>query len=126
MKFLNALSEPAHALLRMVAGFMFAFHGVQKTFGLWSNHKVELVSQIGLGGLIELIGGAAVMLGIKTRAAAFLCSGTMAVAYVQFHWKFQKGAQFFPAINRGELAVLYCFVFFLLATRGGGRWALRD
>ena len=64
------------------------------------------------------------MLGLQTRMAAFLCSGEMAVAYCQFHWKFQLGSQFFPAINKGELAVLYSFVFLSIACRGGGKWKL--
>ncbi len=64
------------------------------------------------------------MVGFRTREAAFLCSGTMAVAYFQFHWKFQIGPQFFPAINKGELAVLYCFVFLCIACRGGVKWSL--
>jgi putative oxidoreductase len=63
-------------------------------------------------------------LGFQTRPAAFLCSGEMAVAYFQFHWKFQIGANFFPALNQGELAVLYCFVFLFIATRGGVKWCL--
>jgi putative oxidoreductase len=64
------------------------------------------------------------MLGFRTRIAAFLCSGQMAVAYFQFHWKFQMGPNFFPALNKGELAVLYCFVFLFIACRGGVKWAL--
>ena len=72
----------------------------------------------------ELLGGLAVMLGLQTRAAAFLCSGEMAVAYFQFHWKFHMGPEFFPAVNKGELAVLYCFVFLFIACRGGVKWSL--
>ena len=64
------------------------------------------------------------VLGFQTRLAAFLCSGMMLVAYVQFHWKFQFGPEFFPAINKGELALLYCFVFLLIACRGGIKWCL--
>jgi putative oxidoreductase len=64
------------------------------------------------------------MLGYGTRWAAFICSGEMAVAYFQFHWKFHLGAQFFPTINKGELAALYSFVFLFIATRGGGKWSL--
>ena len=71
-----------------------------------------------------IAGGLAVMLGFRTRLAAFLCSGTMAVAYFQFHWKFQFGSLFFPGINKGELAVLYCFVFLFIACRGGVLWCL--
>jgi putative oxidoreductase len=55
---------------------------------------------------------------------AFVCSGEMAVAYFLFHWKLQMGAAFFPIVNKGELAALYCFVFLLIACRGGGKWSL--
>ena len=64
------------------------------------------------------------MVGYKTAIAAFLCSGEMAVAYFQMHWKFQMGASFFPGVNKGELAALYCFVFLFIASRGGVKWSL--
>jgi len=124
MKWLERCADHAYALLRLVAGFMFAFHGAQKILGVLSEFRPPVGSQIWFGGLIELFGGLAVMLGFQTRKAAFLCSGTMAVAYVQFHWKFQTGPQFFPAINKGELAALYGFVFLLIACRGGVAWSL--
>ncbi|MBI4056717.1 MAG: DoxX family protein [Elusimicrobia bacterium] len=114
----------AYALLRIVSGFMFAFHGAQKILGVLSDFQPPFGSQIWIGGVIELLGGLAVMLGFKTRLAAFICSGEMAVAYFQFHWKFQFGANFFPGINKGEAAVLYCFIFLLLACRGAGKWSL--
>ena len=72
--------------------------------------------------VIELVCGILILIGFQTRWAAFLASGTMAVAYFQFHWKFQFGAAFFPGVNQGELAVLYCFVFLYMATRGGVKW----
>ncbi len=124
MKFLSKLNEPAYALLRIMAGFMFSFHGFQKIFGILSEFHPEVGSQIWIGGLIEMTGGVMILLGFRARFAAFICSGTMAVAYFQFHWKFQGGAAFFPAINQGELAVLYCFVFFMIACRGSGIWSL--
>ena len=74
--------------------------------------------------IIELFGGLMVLLGFQTRVAAFLCSGMMAVAYIQFHWKFQIGSALLPTINKGELALLYCFVFLLIACRGGVTWCL--
>ncbi len=125
MKQLEKFSNHAYALLRIVAGFMFFFHGVQKVLGLFSDHPMPPVgSQIWIGGMIELIAGLLVMVGFQTRWAAFLSSGEMAVAYFQFHWKFQSGSQLFPAINKGELAVLYCFVFLYIACRGGVKWSL--
>ncbi len=117
-------SDYAYALMRIMAGFMFSFHGVQKIFGVMSQYHPAFGSQIWIGGVIELVGGLLVMTGLLTRWAAFLCSGEMAVAYFQFHWKFQFGANFFPTINKGELAALYCFIFLFIATRGGVKWSL--
>ncbi len=124
MKILEKFSDHAYALMRIMTGFMFSFHGGQKILGVLSDFRPAFGSQIWFGGMIELLGGLAVMLGFRTRWAAFFSSGTMAVAYIQFHWKFQLGAQFFPAINQGELAALYSLVFLLIACRGGVRWSL--
>lgn len=125
MKFLEKYTDHAYVLLRIMAGGMFMFHGVQKHFGVLTDFHPEVGSQIWFGGFLELFGGLAILLGFRTRVAAFLCSGMMAVAYFQFHWKFQFGPNFFPAVNLGELAVLYCFVFLFIACRGGGRkWCL--
>jgi putative oxidoreductase len=124
MKWLEKYADHAYALMRIIAGFMFAFHGSQKILGILSNFQPAVGSQLWFGGIIELIGGLAIMLGVRSRVAAFICSGEMAVAYFQFHWKFQMGPAFFPAVNKGELAVLYCFVFLLIACRGGIKWCL--
>ena len=126
MKPLEQFADHAYALLRIVTGFMFAFHGAQIILRVFAEGfpPAPVGSQMWVGGLIELIGGLLVMVGFQTRWAAFLCSGTMAVAYFQFHWKFQMGRNFFPAMNQGEMAALYCFVFFLIACRGGVTWSL--
>ena len=125
MKLFAKYGDHAYALLRIVTGLMFAFHGMQKIFGILTDHpSPPLGSQIWFGGIIELVGGLFVAAGFQTRLAAFLASGTMAVAYFQFHWKFQLGPNFFPSINQGEMAVLYCFVFLLIACRGGGKWSV--
>lgn len=125
MIFLDRFQGEAYALLRIVTGFLFCFHGLQKIFGVLSTHPVPTIgSQIWFGGLIELIGGLAVMVGFQTRLAAFLCSGTMAVAYFQFHWQFRSGTAMLPIVNEGEMAALYCFVFLFIATRGSGRYSL--
>lgn len=125
MKRLAKYSNQSYALLRMVSGAMFSFHGMQKILGILSEHPAPPVgSQIWFGGLIELFGGLLILIGLWTRFAAFLSSGTMAVAYFQFHWKFQLGSAFLPGINQGEMAVLYCFIFLYIACRGGVTWSV--
>jgi len=127
IKLLAAQAEPfAYAALRIISGAMFTFHGVQKIIG-WGGPTPPVGSQIWIGGLIELVGGALITLGLFTRPAAFLASGTMAVAYIQFHWKFAfAGSMWLPAINKGELGVLYCFLFLFIAARGAGKASLDD
>ncbi len=124
MKFLAKYTDLTYAILRIVAGAIFTFHGVQKLFGVLTEHQPSIGSQLWFGGVIELICGLLIVIGFQSRWAAFLASGTMAVAYVQFHWKFQFGPEFFPAINRGDAAILYCFVFLYIACRGSGIWSL--
>jgi putative oxidoreductase len=127
MSFERSLSrfEPAaYALLRIVAGFLFMWHGIGKVFG-FLGPKMELGSQLWIGGVIELIGGALIMIGLFTRYAAFIASGTMAVAYFQFHWKLHfADYAFLPAVNMGEAAVLYCFLFLFIAAKGAGKLSL--
>ncbi len=117
-------AEKAYALLRMVAGGMLAMHGAQKILGILDGKTPPAFSQVWFGGWIELLGGTAIALGLFTSWAAFLCSGTMAVAYVQFHWKLRLGADFFPIVNKGEPALLYAFLFLFIACKGGGIWSL--
>jgi putative oxidoreductase len=115
----------AYALLRIVAGLMFACHGAQKLFGVWGGHKPEMWTQLWIGGVIELVCGILVALGLFTRLAALLASGTMAVAYFQFNWKLvMDNNMFLPIVNKGETAVLYCFVFFMFALTGPGPHSL--
>ena len=114
------LAEPAYALLRVVTGLMFAQHGAQKLFGVLGGGRVPLMSQLGLAGVIELAAGVMVALGILPRWAALVASGEMAYAYFTVHAR--QGL--FPLVNRGELAVIYCFVFLYIAARGGGRWTI--
>ncbi len=117
---LKPFSEGAYALLRIVSGSLFAFHGVQKVFGVLTDQQPPVGSQFWIGGVLELVCGVAIALGLFTSLAAFLASGMMAVAYFQFHWKFQFDSAFFPAINQGESAVVYCFLFLYLACKGSG------
>jgi putative oxidoreductase len=113
---------PTFTALRIVSGSLFLFHGVQKIFGwLTTNAPPTAFSQMWVGGIIELVGGILIAVGLATRPAAFLAAGTMAVAYLQFHWKLELAAfRWLPIVNKGELAVLYCFVFLFLAAHGGG------
>ncbi len=124
-RFLEPKTEIAYAFLRILSGLMFSFHGVQKIFGVLSDHVPPFPSQLWLGGLIELVAGGLIAIGLFTRWAAFIASGTMAVAYTQFHWRLQFGSEFFPAINKGELALVYALLFLFVACRGAGIWSLR-
>lgn len=118
-------ADRSYALLRIVAGLAFLFHGAQKMFGLLSTYPRPAVgSQMWFGGIIELVAGAMIAVGFLTTCAAFLASGTMAVAYIQFHWKFRFDSNFFPGVNQGELSLLYCFLFLFMACKGSGPWSI--
>ncbi len=108
------------SILRFVAGLGFLDHGTSKLFGfphVAAVRHLHLTSLIGLQGVIELVGGVLVCVGLFTRPTAFILSGDMAVAYFMAH--FPKS--FFPALNGGDAAILYCFIFFYLFVAGGGR-----
>jgi putative oxidoreductase len=117
---LEPRADIIYAVLRIVSGLMFTFHGVQKLFGVFTPFRPAFGTQPWLGGLIELVCGLAIALGFQTRIAAFIASGEMAVAYIQFHWRFDFSSGFFPAVNKGELAALYSFLFLFIAARGAG------
>jgi putative oxidoreductase len=121
-----AQAEPyVYAVLRIVVGLLFAFHGAQKILGWHSPMTPPVGSQLWFGGLIELVGGLLIAIGLLTRPAAFIASGQMAVAYIQFHWKLAvAGGMWLPAVNKGEPAVLYCFLFLFIAAHGAGIWSL--
>jgi putative oxidoreductase len=113
---------PAFAALRIVAGALFSFHGMQKLFG-WPHggHTFPLLTQLGAGGMIELACGVLVAVGLFARPAAFVASGEMAVAYFQGHWRLSfANDAWVPLVNKGELAVIYCFLFLFIAARGAG------
>lgn len=117
----TSLENLSYALMRIVSGALFSFHGAQKLLGvLTSKAGPEAFTQKWFGGVIELVAGVLIAIGLFSRPAAFLASGTMAVAYFQFHWKLDMGDRVFPIVNGGELAVIYCFVFLLIAARGSG------
>ena len=120
-RLLGKYSPYLYALMRIVAGLMFAVHGSQKLFGVPGDRSpVELASLMGLAGLIEFIGGLMIALGLFATYAAFLASGQMAVAYFTSH----APRGFWPVLNQGELAALYCFVFLYIAATGAGVWSL--
>lgn len=118
------LSEIAYFLLRVVAGLLFLQAGGLKLFswfgGMPGGGKLELMSQVGIAGILEFFGGVAIVLGLFTRPIAFILSGEMAVAYLQFH----APAGPWPIVNHGEPAVLFCFLFLYMAAQGGGAWSL--
>jgi putative oxidoreductase len=118
----SRLTDPAFALLRVASGLLFAQHGLQKVFGLLGGTRVAPASELGLAGFIELICGVMIAAGVFPRWAALIASGEMAFAYFTRH----APQALWPVVNRGELAVLYCFIFLYIAARGGGRWTIRD
>ena len=117
---LGRFEPQAYALLRIVSGLLFLFHGLQKLFGMFGGQKVELASQMGVAGIIELAGGALIMIGLAASPAAFIASGEMAFAYFTAH---QPNGTW-PIENQGELAALYAFIFLYIATRGSGIWSV--
>ena len=121
MKFLDNYQEQAYALLRITACFMFLLHGTQKFFNFPQQYPYgELGFLTIAAGSIELIGGILIILGLTTRGVAFLCSGTMAVAY----WLYHGTQSFYPIVNGGEVAALYCFIFLFIACKGSGIWSM--
>jgi putative oxidoreductase len=121
MKFLDNYQEQAYALLRITAGFMFLLHGTQKFFNFPQQYPYGELGFLSIAaGSIELIGGVLIILGLTTRGVAFLCSGTMAVAY----WLFHGTQSLYPLVNGGEIAALYCFIFLFIACKGSGIWSM--
>lgn len=118
-KLLGRYSSYIYALLRIVAGFLFMWHGTQKLFAFppSGGGGGDMSALMIVGGVIELVGGLMIMLGFFASIAAFIASGMMAVAYFMAHFSL---AAFLPIQNRGELAVVYCFVFLYIAARGSG------
>lgn len=113
--------DVSYNLLRITAGLLFMQHGAQKLFGWLDGRQVsDIVSITGAAGILEFFGGALIALGLLTRPVAFILSGEMAVAYF---WRHLPGG-FWPILNRGELAALYCFIFLFFAAHGPGTWSL--
>ena len=109
----------AFPLMRIVVGLLFSCHGAQKLFGVLGGHP-EHHGMMLIAGIIEFGGGLLMAIGLFTRVAAFLASGEMAAAYFMVHAKMG----FWPILNKGELAVAYCFVFLFIAAHGAGAFSL--
>jgi putative oxidoreductase len=119
--FMSKYTDYSYALMRIVVGFLFLWHGIQKLFGFPGGMPAGVPAFIiYIAGPIELIGGILVMIGLFTRYAAFLASGLMAFAY----WIGHGTQALLPIQNNGELAALYCFVFLFIASQGGGIWSI--
>jgi len=119
---MSRMTGAAHSLLRIVAGLLFACHGAQKMLGFFGGMPpgAHLTALPAIAGAIELVGGLAILFGLFTRPLAFVASGEMAVAYFMVH--FPQG--FWPIQNKGEPAVVYCFIFLYLAAAGSGPFSL--
>jgi putative oxidoreductase len=124
-RLLGPYSPYLYAVMRIVVGFLFACHGAQKLFGVLggsgpSGEAAPLWSLMGLAGIIEFFGGLFIMVGWQTGYAAFIASGQMASAYFMAHHP--RG--FWPILNDGEPAVLFCFIFLYIASIGAGVWSI--
>ncbi len=116
----SAIAGAAYSAMRMVIGFLFLCHGLQKLFGILGGRQAALMSRLGAAGVIETVTGILIMVGVATTLAALVAAAEMIAAYYLQHAP--RGG--LPIQNGGELAVAYCFVFLYVATQGNGRWSL--
>ena len=127
MGFLTPHADKIYAVMRIFAGLMFMAHGLQKIFGLFGGVPAGAPAFIVYGaGAIELVTGTLIAVGLFAAPAAFLASGTMASAFFLGHVlnaDVNPTRSILPIVNRGELAVLYCWVFFVIAAKGAGIWS---
>jgi len=119
-RWLGRYAEIIYGIMRFVLGGLFACHGAQKLFGAFGGQVMLSNPLMATGGVIEFFGGLLICLGLFAGFAAFLASGQMAVAYFMAH----ASGGFWPILNHGELAVVYCFVFLTIASKGSGRVSL--
>src|SRR5258707_2907846 len=120
MNSLNRFADPFYCIMRLVVGLMFACHGLDKIFGAFTPKGEALPTLMLLGGWVEIVCGFLVAFGLLTRVAAFVASGEMAVAFFMMHAP--KGL--ISYVNKSELAVVFCFVFFYIFLRGSCRWSI--
>lgn len=122
MNFLRPYNAQFLSVLRIMSGLLLLQHGTEKylSFPIGPRNNASPFTMGGAAGILELIGGIMLIIGLFTRPVAFVLSGTMAVAYFYAH----APRGFFPILNVGELAALYCFVFLYLAAAGGGAWSV--
>lgn len=121
VSFMKSYEQQTYALLRIVSGFVFLFHGTQKLLG-FPPAQWEMAWHVQyVAGGIELIGGALIMIGLFTAPIAFLASGLMAFAYWIAHFSTEN---WLPIMNRGDAAVLYCFIFLYISAKGSGIWSV--
>jgi putative oxidoreductase len=119
---LQAWAPRVLSILRVVAALLFFEHGTAKLFGFPpSPHSPEILSLPWIAGVLEVVGGALLVVGLFTRPVAFILSGQMAVAYWMFHHSPEK---IYPLVNGGDGAILFCFIFLYLVFAGGGAWSL--
>ena len=121
MGFMEKYADECYALLRIVSGFLFLWHGASKVLGFPGDGPSESAMMLYVAGPIELIGGIFICIGFMTRISAFVSSGLMAAAYWMAHFSMDN---IFPLLNHGDGAILYCFIFLLIAARGAGMWAI--
>ncbi len=119
-RWLGKYSDFSYGIMRIVIGVLFACHGAQKLFGMFGGQGLPSDPLLILAGVIEFFGGILIALGLWAGYAGFISSGQMAAAYFMGH----ASGGFWPILNNGELAVLYCFVFLYIASRGSGRLSL--
>ena len=123
--FIDTWTPRALAALRLITSYLYLQHGTAKLLHvprLPMFDQLDVFSPVGFAGMLEIVGSVLMLLGLFTRPVAFILSGEMAVAYFTVHAR--QGSFFMPALNQGELAVLYCFIFLFLAVAGGGSWSV--
>lgn len=121
MSFLDRYSPQLLSILRIVTGLLYLEHATSKLFGFPTSMGAHLPTLFLIAGIIEIVAGALIVLGLFSRVASFVASGEMAVAYWTYH---VPHGGFFPVVNGGDVAILFCFVFLYIAAAGPGPWSI--